>query len=185
MRFLPHVFIRMLVLSLVFACPINSYAMSVSEAYRTIPHRQTTFKPAVAKIQDSEKAYLAKSFTLLDEAMAARVAAMQWFKTQGRHGESLAHYEGNIARILNALGNLDTPVRLRPYHQLITTALQEQRSYLRQLTPAKPFNAGHPLVQSSHRKLTQAYQFLMQLYPTEATHNRNAFFDHLCALDFI
>ena len=33
--------------------------------------------------------------------------------------------------------------------------------------------------------LHQAYAELMQLYPGEATHNRDAFYDYLCALDFL
>ena len=43
----------------------------------------------------------------------------------------------------------------------------------------------HSLVRSSSNQLIQAYDYLMQSYPQESPHNRQAFFDHLCALDFI
>ena len=79
---------------------------------------------------------------------------------------------------------------------LITTALREQGSYFREWDQAtakrQPFpytlyQGGnfHSLVRSSSSKLIQAYNHLMQSYPKESPHNRQAFFDHLCALDFL
>ena len=47
------------------------------------------------------------------------------------------------------------------------------------------FDANAPLVQSSHNKLMKAYQLLNVQFPKEHAHNKAAFFDHLCALDFI
>ncbi|NIP39793.1 MAG: hypothetical protein GWO07_16190 [Candidatus Dadabacteria bacterium] len=41
------------------------------------------------------------------------------------------------------------------------------------------------LVHSSSNKLKRAYSILMKKCPKENGHNRQAFFDDLCALDFI
>ena len=43
---------------------------------------------------------------------------------------------------------------------------------------------SHPAVRSSSRRLHRAYQIITGLYGKKAP-NRLAFFDHLCALDFI
>jgi hypothetical protein len=44
---------------------------------------------------------------------------------------------------------------------------------------------GHPLVASSSGKLHRAYGDLLALFPQEDAHNKAAFFDYLCAMDFI
>ncbi|MCP4488040.1 MAG: hypothetical protein GY820_12070 [Gammaproteobacteria bacterium] len=41
------------------------------------------------------------------------------------------------------------------------------------------------LVKSSSQHLIAAHSLLKQLYPQETKHNQQAFFDYLCALDFI
>jgi hypothetical protein len=45
--------------------------------------------------------------------------------------------------------------------------------------------ARHPLVASSSGKLRRAYGELLTLFPQEDAHNKAAFFDYLCAMDFI
>ena len=45
--------------------------------------------------------------------------------------------------------------------------------------------ANHPKVKSSHGKLLQTYYILKAAYPREDEQNLQAFYDHLCALDFI
>ncbi len=108
----------------------------------------------------------------------------------------MAHYQRTLNSLLRELEALNPPERIIPAVNLITTALQEQRSYLREWDQAtakrQPFpyvlhRGGnlHSLVRSSSNKLLQAYNHLMKSYPKESPHNRQAFFDHLCALDFI
>ena len=80
------------------------------------------------------------------------------------------------------------PDKLRPVYTLVEQAILEQMHYLEQWQEAgvpDQFNSRAPLVQKSHRKLVRAHQLLVQAFPAEATHNKSAFFDHLCALDFI
>ncbi len=49
----------------------------------------------------------------------------------------------------------------------------------------RPILAQDPLVTGASQKLIKAYQVLIQAYPQEPPQNRQAFFDYLCALDFI
>jgi hypothetical protein len=70
---------------------------------------------------------------------------------------------------------------------LVVEALVDQRSYFdeaasRQSTAGLAQNAR---VQRASQKLKSAYSILMRLYTEESKSNKNAFFDHLCALDFI
>jgi hypothetical protein len=42
-----------------------------------------------------------------------------------------------------------------------------------------------PEVKEAHGKLLQAYNALMRAFPGETQRNKTAFYDHLCALDFL
>ncbi len=85
------------------------------------------------------------------------------------------------------------PPSLRHVHQLVNEAIEEQRAFLHEWRQSLgagadhvvPTIAQHPLVQSASQKLQQAYQDLMRLFPQEGPHNKDAFFDYLCALDFL
>lgn len=71
---------------------------------------------------------------------------------------------------------------------MIREAIDEQHRYLSMWQESGQtgcFSPVAPLIRSSHGKLIAAYNDLMALYAQEGSHNRQAFFDHLCALDFI
>jgi hypothetical protein len=103
--------------------------------------------------------------------------------SKGENGSRPRNYEQLIANI----GALSAPDRLEPVKRLVGTAIEEQARYFSSLDQSKKlsFNARDKLVQSSHAKLVNAYNLLMAQYPQESAHNNKAFFDHLCALDFI
>lgn len=170
-------------LALLLARPV--FGMSVPEAYRAIPHRQTTFNAASAKMGADDKAYLTRSFALIDQAMAARVATLQWVRSYGEQGESLAQYKKKLALIWQGLNKLQPASRLKPYHALVLSAIKDQYNYFLALEKGVKPDLNHRLVQRSHESLIQAYQQLMGLYPSESPYNQQAFFDHLCALDFL
>ena len=170
-----------LLFALLLASPARLYAeeptihqtMTVDEAYKAIPHNKTRFDPASAGMDESEKAFLDTFFGLSDLAVAERV------ETQMSKAEN-----DNYDAILTRLKSLEVPARLKTAHRLVTEAVEEQREYLASLKAGGRFDANAPLVESSHEKLVQAYNELMQAYPAENPHNKQAFFDHLCALDF-
>lgn len=156
--------------------------MSVEQAYSAIPHERTKFLRALSRTQAADAAYLDSLFTLVDLAVVERVQTLLWIQTDGRRGAK----GGNYGLLLEELSALEVPRKLHRVHGLITEALEEQQAYLECWRRARGgFDASNQLVQSSHGKLYKAYQILMQTYPREAAHNRKAFFDHLCALDFI
>jgi len=98
--------------------------------------------------------------------------------------------------LLLRINKLEVPATLKPVHQLVTEAIREQSGYFetwqRSVDRSEAFNYSlnnrkrlHKNVTSSHNKLFEAYKILKKLYPKEIKHNQKAFFDHLCALDFI
>ena len=94
---------------------------------------------------------------------------------------------GNYQRVQSQLNALSVPPRLGSVHRLIGDAVKEQRAALDEWrkTAVPADLARQPLVASSSGKLRQAYAELLPLFPQEGEHNKAAFFDYLCALDFI
>ncbi len=196
----PVVFCRFLGLMalsvLVLLTPItHAGKMTVGEAYRAIPHRQTQFDPhRETRLKDTTKARLRELFDLTDQAMALRVQAMLWIQTQGKRGISYTVYEKQITPVIHRLQVMESPGRLKGVQNLLTVAITEQKDYLSSWSAqtqtasenhSRRFNPNHGLVKRSHRKLLKAYNLLLKAYPSANTQNKQAFFDHLCALDFL
>ena len=160
--------------------------MSINDAYRAIPHRQTTYQVSASSTSPKDAGSLNRLFGIVDRAVVARVETLSWLSSGGRQGKPLAHYQRTSDGLLRELEKLNPPERIVPAVNLIATALQEQRSYLREWDKATPqrqpfpytlYKGGnlHSLVRSSSSKLIQAYNHLMQSFPTESSHNRQAF----------
>ena len=158
-------------------------SLSVADAYRAIPHQQTTFDANGSRIAGREQRFIEELFRLTDFAVAERVQSLQWYLSGGMNGARPSNYEALIGR----LAALPAPDRLRPVKKLIGDAIEEQARYFstQDETSRLKFNARDKRVQNSHHKLVNAYNLLMARYPEESAHNKKAFFDHLCALDFI
>lgn len=157
--------------------PQLKQAMTVDEAYKAIPHNKTRFDASAAGMDRVERAFLDTFFELSDLAVAERVGTQVAISAKGPAAS-------NYDEILRRLEALNVPPKLAAAHRLVTDAVKEQRQYLDSLKGGGAFDANAPLVESSHQKLVQAYGELMRLYPSENAHNQQAFFDHLCALDF-
>ena len=160
------------------------FVLSVSDAYQAIPHARTPFDAALAQMTDAEREYLNQLFWITDLGVTQRVQTQMWLQSAGRSG---AHHD-NYPILLAQLDMLDVPDSLRDVHQLITAAITLQQRYLEQWDRAgvgAHFDASDALVRQSHGKLIKAYQVLMGRFDTEQAHNQRAFYDHLCALDFI
>ncbi len=155
----------------------NSLALDVAKAYRLIPHEQTPFYISKSNLPKSEANYIATLLTLSELAMAERVEAMM-------NGARKSNYDSDIEKVLDRLANLKTPSKLKATYQHIVTAVEQHQAYFA-LTGSNAKPKKQQLVQSSHQHLIAAYNGLMQLYPQETRHNKQAFFDYLCALDFI
>jgi len=159
-------------------------SMTVGDAYRAIPHHRTQFDRRAARMDASDAHYLESLFELTDLAMVERVQSQLWLQSGGKHGSR----EENHRKILAHMDSLESPKSLARVHALTRAAIDEQHRYLsmwQHSGQAGYFSRAAPLIRSSHAKLIAAYNELMVLYPQEGDHNRQAFFDHLCALDFI
>lgn len=158
--------------------------LSVDQAYDSIPHQRTLFRTDLTTMPDEEAAYLRDLFLMTDAGVVERV----YQQTQYQRGGTPSLQERNYSALLQILAALPTPEKLLPVEALIFEAIEEQQDYLRAWGDSRDplyFSPRDPLIQSSHKKLIAAYNELMRLYAHEPVHNKQAFFDYLCALDFI
>jgi hypothetical protein len=147
----------------------------VEEAYRLIPHRQTVFQSASARMPASERVYLAAFFSAVDQAIVAKVSA--------RRGATVAQA---YAPVWKAWAQLNPPDSLKATQDKVKAAILDQQAFLLELEKHQStWNMSHPKVRSSSANLHAAYYDLMRIYPGENAVNQQAFFDYLCALDFI
>jgi hypothetical protein len=169
--------------SAVESVPTTDRSAAVERAYRAIPHRRTVFNADAATMSADERDYLQQLFALVDLGIVERVETLGWLRSRDGSGPSVESYDQVVSR----LGALTVPARLASVHRLVSEAMVEQRGALAEWRKTTvPANLpAHPLVVSSSGKLRQAYGELLALFPRENEHNKAAFFDYLCAMDFI
>ena len=170
-------------------------AISVEEAYRAIPHRYTPFESKLVRMSAAEAAVMQEFFRLLNLAIVERVQAQTWFQSNGKRGVAFPNYQRNTDGLIAQLEALTVPDSLKTVRREVIDALKDQREYFeewqRAVGKGESFryppgsSPHHPRVLSSSQKLQQAYGRLLQIYPRETERTKQAFFDHLCALDFI
>lgn len=174
-----------LVLCVLAAAPHFACALTAEEAYRAIPHRQTVFDFASSRLPDEDRIFLKQFLNTVELAMIERVEMMQWLQSGGRQGAPGDGYE----EVLDRLKAFRPPEKLAAFQSLVIEAVELQRAFLREWQAkggaAQVSINDHPNVRSASSKLQQAYGLLMNLFPDETTENKQAFFDYLCALDFI
>ncbi len=156
---------------------------TIQASYNHIPHRRTIFDVDAAGMSDDEKNTLHVFFRLIDLAIVERVQMTRWIMSGGQKGRAARHYDP----ILEKLDQLNSPPSLNDAKQFVISAIKEQRLFLDQWHKSgkKAFPQGDPLVLSASSKLHDAYRRLMKNFPQEGQQNKQAFFDYLCALDFI
>lgn len=160
------------------------HAIPVEKAYTLVSRRRTPFRPNQARMPLVEADYLNTLFALTDAALAERVAIEVKLKAGQSHDRSRSNYR----EILDGLRRLDTPTHMIPTEALIFRAISGQRSYIEAWAPAGPnagVDPGDPLVQNAHDSLATAAEFLLKVYPGEDAQTKQAFQDHLSALDFL
>jgi hypothetical protein len=159
--------------------------ISISEAYQAIPHRQTSFDVKLSEMNAQEAEYLDHLFYVTDLAMRSRVVALT--QLSDNNSLNLENYNKEIDQILENFEMFYPPKRLRKVAKTIQSAIQDQKSFINYWANSgiRPDLHNDHLVLSSHKKLLKAYSMLMILYPRETKHNKQSFYDHLCALDFI
>ena len=172
-------------LAIFFFCPINSYALTLEQAYKEIPHRQTQYLETIAKIDPAYSKQLKKIFRLTDNAVVAKVEALLWLSGNKTKGKDIRQYKVKIVSILKSLKKIEVSKDIKPVKDLIVKAISEQKLFLETKNKLDKNWHKNSLVISSSNKLKSAYSILMKAFKNEAAINKQAFFDHLCALDFI
>ena len=175
-------------LLLALAAPI-AQALDVEGAYAAIPHRRTAFDAPASSAPAPQKANLARLFALTDRGVVLRVEGVQAHGRRDAAGikRTVAGYETLIAD----LGKESFSPEVAPARALIVEALQLQQRHLQSrpegglvFTVRRDLEAT-PDVKQASQKLIKAYGILMRTFPGEPQRNKAAFFDHLCALDFL
>ncbi len=166
---------RTIVLTALMGIAAPVFALSVEEAYRLIPHQQTVFQPTSARMATPERTYLIAFFGAIDQAIVAKVSS--------RMNTSVAHA---YAPVWQAWGELNPPAALKATQDRVKAAIVDQQAFLLEMERNQTnWNMNHPKVRSASGNLQRAYGDLMRIYPNENATNKQAFFDYLCALDFI
>jgi len=151
----------------------QAFAMTVEEAYQSVPHRRTVFDAQTAKMNASEAAYLTRLFNWMDQAIVAKQSVFRG-----------ADLEKAYAGVWATLKDLQPPSKLKHVQELYGQAAQDEHAYLQEWQKTRSFNGNHPLVNQASGRLVQGYNEMMRIYPSETPHNKDAFFDYPCALDF-
>lgn len=168
-----------------------AYALSVEQAYKSIPHAQTNFNVSASAIEPLEALFLQSFFTLVNRAIVERVQTLRWLQTNGAKGSDIEHYMKNISVIIHDFERMHVPKSLESPYQLVLNAVKQQAQYFQNWSEKMHqgkgyrFNRSDPAISQSHSQLIQAYNLLMNTFKQEQRNNKQAFFDHLCALDFI
>lgn len=152
--------------------------MDLAEAYRATNVQQKTFDLASANMIEAEKRYLADLFAITDLAVIERVGTQTALRTHDKAAD-------NYSIILSRLDALTAPSRLVTVHQQLRNAIALEREYLDGMRRGLRFDPQSEAVQSVHNTLLWVYGELQRLYPQESKDVREAFYAHLCALDFI
>ena len=160
---------------------------SVREAYDAIPHRRTVARLQNLSLPGAEREFLAAMFEAIDLGVANRVDAFSRFAS-GDSSDTI--YFDNQDRLIDYVGSLLPPSELADYHRAVLIAMESQRAFFvswrdGRLDPQTRPWVTHPKVHAASRALQEAYSILMRHYPQASSHNKNAFFDYHCALDFL
>ena len=124
-------------------------------------------------------------------AIVLKVGALHRLAGNESDANSRVEYQAGIDTILASLEQLPVPGRLRSVHKLITASIGQQSDYFNDWALRSAagehfsFSIADNRVAAVHRDLITAYNLLIRLYPQAGRVNRSAFYNNLCALDFI
>lgn len=166
---------RTRILAVLVGIVSSANALSVEEAYRLIPHQRMIFRSESARMPIAERAYLAALFSAVDQAIVAKVSARR---------------ETNVANayqtVWKAWEQLNPPTALKAMQDKVKAAILDQQTFLLEVEQKRTnWNMNHQKVRSSSARLQDAHSDLVRIYPRENATNKQAFFDYLCALDFV
>ncbi len=173
----------------VLACAsFAAHAMTVEEAYAAIPHKRTVFDGNTSKLSAAQIDSLKRLFASSDQGVVLRVDGLRALR--GADAVLLRKTIGSYAALATALNSLNVSAEIKPAQTLIAQAVADhQRFFEMKLrdndTLAKRDAAFTADINQASQKLHRAYDVLMKAFPNEPANNKTAFYDYLCALDFL
>jgi hypothetical protein len=183
--------IRISAMALLLGCVVtaNAAAMSVDEAYSALNHRRTVFDERATKASKVQAESMKRIFSIAERGTVLKVRAYHAHSRGDKAGYAavLADYDS----LIEAAKAQPSLADVKPVQDLVVGAIVQQRGVLA-ASAAKPASALSrnelariPEVMKVHGDLIRAYNILMSSFPQEPTVNRDAFYDYLCALDFL
>ena len=163
-----------------------AWGLTVDEAYQAIPHRRAPYDAQRSTLNATEREFLAKLFSLSDEALVERITMLTALREGNR--AQLERYEEHITRILTTLRALPEPASAHGLAATLGQAIEHQRAFFHAAFAAATKDvqiASDPHVLTASNELRRLYTDLMTRYNGEHPQNRDAFYQHLCALDFL
>jgi hypothetical protein len=169
-----------------------AHAMTVEEAYAAIPHKRTVFDGNASKLSAAQIDSLKRLFASSDQGVVLRVEGLRALR-----GAAASQLPTQLRKAINdyralasAVASLNVSAEIKPAQDLIAQAIADhQRFFEMKLrdndTLAKRDAALTTEIHQASQKLHRAYDVLMKAFPNEAASNKTAFYDYLCALDFL
>jgi hypothetical protein len=183
--------LRIVILALILGClaAVNAAAMTVDEAYSALNHRRTVFDESATKASRTQAGSLKRLFSLAEIGTILKVRAYHAHSRgdKAAYAAVLKDYDA----LIDVSKRQDAAAEIKPAQDLVVGAIVQQRGVLA-ASADKPVAvlsrnelARNREVQKVHGDLIRAYNMLMSAFPNEPTVNKNAFYDYLCALDFL
>jgi Domain of unknown function (DUF4124) len=166
----------------------NNYTLTIEEAYAAIPHKRTVFEPKLSSLPAPQAEILRQLFEMADEGIMLKVIAgkaMQANDSQ-RVKQVLIDYD----KLLSHLSSLSVSNDINSIKNNLLTVIQQHQHHFQtkiaQFEIKQTYDQSFtPDIHNASRLLQQTYHMLMQAFPQESNTNKAAFYDYLCALDFI
>ena len=164
-------------------------AMTVDQAYAQLKHRRTVFDAGRTKVPPGDVEALRRLFSIAELGTVLKVRAYNAHSRGDKpaYAAVIADYDS----LVEVAKRQPPPAAIKPVHDLVMGAIAGQRGVLAASAVKPPAAlsrtelARSPDVQKVHRDLLRAYNVLLSTYPKEPAVNRDAFYDYLCALDFL
>jgi hypothetical protein len=107
-----------------------------------------------------------------------------------KNSDSMTQTLEQYTSVLKTLLSLDTPAEIKPAQTLIISAIEKHQAHFTQKQMAALGGKVHdtnqsPEITSASADLQHAYSLLIKAFPQETAENKAAFYDYLCALDFL
>jgi hypothetical protein len=175
---------------LISPCAVNASELSVEEAYQAIPHKRTVFDVRASTLSAAQSNALKQLFELADRGIVLRVQGLRTLQSTSNsevHSVLLGYRS-----LINAVASLRVPAEISPAQDLMMESIQLHQQFFETQFGNKQSGGKADVavrqnreVNQASQKLIAAYGSLIKAFPGEPAVNRQAFYDYLCALDFL